>query len=76
MKAYTEDTICVGLARIGSDDQTIIVTSLRRMCLVDLGKPLHSLIICGDLHPVEIEMLKLFAEDKDWFDEVTKCFKT
>ena len=46
------------------------------MCLVDLGKPLHSLVICGDLHPVEIEMLKLFAEDKDWFDDVTKCFKT
>lgn len=70
--AYTEDTICVGLARIGSDDQNITVASLQRMSLVDLGNPLQSLIICGQLHPMEIEMLRIFAEDKSWFDEAIK----
>lgn len=46
------------------------------MTLIDLGIPLQSFIICGHLHPVEVEMLRLFAQDKDWFDQNTQCFKT
>ncbi|GFT91018.1 diphthine methyl ester synthase [Nephila pilipes] len=66
--AYTEDTICVGLRKIGSDDQKIIAAPLRRMATIDLGPPLHSLIICGDLHPIEKEMLELFVEEKGCLD--------
>ncbi|XP_054710685.1 diphthine methyl ester synthase-like isoform X2 [Uloborus diversus] len=69
-EAYTENTVCVGLARIGSDSETIIAAPLKRIATYDLGKPLQSLIICGDLHPVELDMLSYFAEDKSWFNEM------
>lgn len=70
--AYSEDSICVGLSRVGSEDQKIVVASLQKMSLIDLGQPLQSLIICGHLHPIEIEMLRIFAADKNWFDEAIK----
>ncbi|GIX70081.1 diphthine methyl ester synthase [Caerostris extrusa] len=66
--AYTEDTICVGLRKVGSDDQKIIAAPLRRMATIDMGDPLHSLIICGDLHPCEKEMLEIFVEEKGCLD--------
>ncbi|XP_016060064.1 PREDICTED: diphthine methyl ester synthase [Miniopterus natalensis] len=57
----TEETLCVGLARVGAEDQKIAAGTLREMCSVDLGGPLHSLIITGgSLHPLEMEMLSLF----------------
>ncbi|XP_024426210.1 diphthine methyl ester synthase isoform X1 [Desmodus rotundus] len=59
--ALTEDTLCVGLARVGAEDQRIAAGTLQQMCTVDLGGPLHSLIITGgSLHPLETEMLSLF----------------
>ncbi|KAK3561680.1 hypothetical protein QTP86_012563 [Hemibagrus guttatus] len=59
--AITEDTVCVGLARVGADDQAIRVGSLREMAVRDLGAPLHSMIITGHLHPLEVDMLRLFS---------------
>ncbi|KAB5559072.1 hypothetical protein PHYPO_G00024650 [Pangasianodon hypophthalmus] len=59
--AITEDTVCVGLARVGADDQAIRAGSLREMAECDLGAPLHSMIITGHLHPLEVDMLRLFS---------------
>ncbi|KAM8780192.1 diphthine methyl ester synthase isoform 1-T1 [Rhynchonycteris naso] len=60
--AVTEETLCVGLARVGAEDQKIAAGTLRQMCTVDLGGPLQSLIITGgSLHPLEAEMLSLFS---------------
>uniref|UniRef100_G1SZG7 diphthine methyl ester synthase n=1 Tax=Oryctolagus cuniculus TaxID=9986 RepID=G1SZG7_RABIT len=60
--AITEETLCVGLARVGAEDQKIAAGTLQQMCTVDLGEPLHSLIITGgSLHPLEVEMLSLFS---------------
>lgn len=60
--AVTEETLCVGLARVGAEDQKIAAGTLQQMCTVDLGGPLHSLIITGgDMHPLEVEMLSLFS---------------
>lgn len=59
----TEDTVCVGLARVGAVDQTIATGTLQKMTTVELGGPLHSIIITGTLHPLERDMLKLFAID-------------
>ncbi|KAJ8924061.1 hypothetical protein NQ315_006838 [Exocentrus adspersus] len=57
----TEDSLCVGLARVGSESQQIAACSLRQMAELDLGGPLHSLIIPGpSLHPLETEYLKQF----------------
>ncbi|KAF7703098.1 hypothetical protein HF521_022105 [Silurus meridionalis] len=59
--AITENTVCVGLARVGADDQAVRAGSLREMAACDLGAPLHSMIITGRLHPLEVDMLKLFS---------------
>lgn len=61
LSAFKEDTVCVGLARVGSENQTIIAATFKEMTTVDIGGPLHSFIIPGELHPLEKDMLKLFA---------------
>ncbi|XP_006819957.1 diphthine methyl ester synthase-like [Saccoglossus kowalevskii] len=67
-----EDTMCVGVARVGADDQNIMAGTLKQMVNTDLGAPLHSLVIAGHMHPLEIDMLRLFAVDKNNFDELVK----
>ncbi|KAG0430625.1 hypothetical protein HPB47_022522 [Ixodes persulcatus] len=67
--AYSENSMCIGLARVGTETQQVVCASLRDMSSCDLGGPLHSLIVPGKLHPMELEMLKLFVVDQAWFDE-------
>ncbi|KAL8621685.1 diphthine synthase [Nucella lapillus] len=62
--ALSEDTVCVGVARVGAEDQKMVTATLRQMASVDLGGPLHSLVIPGHTHPMERHMLRLFALDK------------
>uniref|UniRef100_A0A023GK65 diphthine methyl ester synthase n=1 Tax=Amblyomma triste TaxID=251400 RepID=A0A023GK65_AMBTT len=71
--AYREDSPCIGLARVGMETQCIKCCSLKEMSTCDLGSPLHSLVIPGNLHPMEIEMLRLFATNRTWFDDVCKA---
>ncbi|MGH0167601.1 UNVERIFIED_CONTAM: hypothetical protein FKN15_053091 [Acipenser sinensis] len=68
--ALSEDTICVGLSRVGAEDQKILAGPLKEMASVELGSPLHSLIISGHLHPLEIDMLKLFAVSEASFENL------
>lgn len=63
--AFSENTICIGLARIGSETQTIVAATFTDMMTVDIGAPLHSFVIPGELHPLEKDMLKLFAYNDD-----------
>ncbi|XP_051231612.1 diphthine methyl ester synthase [Dicentrarchus labrax] len=58
----TEDTVCVGVARLGADDQAIRTATLRQLVSCDLGGPLHSLVVTGRLHPLEVDMLRVNAE--------------
>lgn len=64
----TENTICVGLARVGAQDQKIASGTLHQMSTVELGGPLHSMIVTGTMHPLELEMLKLFSVDSSTFE--------
>nr|CAG4641094.1 EOG090X0AVB [Eulimnadia texana] len=57
------DTVCIGMARVGWPDQRLIVTTLRKMKETDLGPPLHSLVIPGKMHPLEIDFIKMFADE-------------
>ncbi|XP_077464120.1 diphthine methyl ester synthase [Stigmatopora argus] len=57
----TEDSPCVGLARLGAADQEIRVATLAQMSACDLGAPLHSLVLPGRLHPLEADALRLYA---------------
>lgn len=61
--AYDETTIAVGLARIGCDEQRIVCGTMKCLLSHDLGPPLHSLIIPGEMHFLEKEMLNEFAVD-------------
>lgn len=53
---------CIGLARVGSSTQNITKTTLSGAVGLDLGPPLHCLVIPGLLHPLEKEMLDLFSK--------------
>ncbi|KAL3285734.1 hypothetical protein HHI36_000261 [Cryptolaemus montrouzieri] len=54
-------SLCIGLARVGCDDERIIACSLEEMADVDLGKPLHCLVIAAPkLHPLEDEYVQQF----------------
>lgn len=62
--AYNEETLFVGLARVGHDSQAIVACSLKEMKDCDLGAPLHSLILpSNNLHPIEIEYLQQFSKE-------------
>lgn len=54
--------MCVGVARLGADDQKICAATLRQLVSCDLGAPLHSLVVTGRLHPLEVDMLRVNAE--------------
>jgi len=75
-KAYDPDhTLVVGLARIGSPSQSIVCATLSQFARnqIDLGLPLHSLVIVGSqLHYLEADILRSFAYD---LASVDKCLK-
>lgn len=58
----TEQSECIGLARVGSSSQSLVKTTLVEALKVDLGGPLHSLVIPGSMHPIEEEILHLLSE--------------
>ena len=49
--------MCVGLSRVGSDAQRIVSATLQELTQIDHGEPLHSLIIPGEMHSLERDML-------------------
>jgi len=57
---YSKDMLCVGVSRLGSDDQQIISGTLEELLTADFGPPLHSMVIPGELHPCEEAYLNLF----------------
>ncbi|KAI8320466.1 diphthine synthase [Martensiomyces pterosporus] len=72
-KAYTADTLAVGISRVGSDDQVIKAGTLKQLLDVDFGKPLHSLVIVGHrLHPLEAEIMRESAADLEGLNLVLK----
>ncbi|XP_041019626.1 probable diphthine methyl ester synthase [Juglans microcarpa x Juglans regia] len=72
--AYSECTQCVGFARLGSEDQMIVAGTMRQLQTINFGTPLHCLVIVGQTHPVEEEMLdfyKLKGESMQQIENVT-----
>ncbi|KAL6423111.1 hypothetical protein ACFW04_010541 [Cataglyphis niger] len=69
--AFTHQSLAVGLARIGCENQQIVACSLQDMTHVDLGPPLHSLVIPAEkLHPLEIEFLTQYSLNKSQCKEM------
>ena len=62
----TPETLVVGVARVGKEDQAIKFGTVSQMMAEEtgedcgLGGPLHSLVICGELHEMEREFLDQF----------------
>jgi diphthine methyl ester synthase len=61
--AYTENSLVVGVARVGHESQKLVACTMAEMKNADLGPPLHTLILPSKkLHPLEIEYLQQFSE--------------
>ncbi len=58
----TPETVAIGMARIGQSSQQIVVAPLSELLTIDLGAPLHSLVIPGKTHFLEDDMLKFYRE--------------
>lgn len=56
-KIFTNQTKCIGVARLGSEDPRIVYAKAEKLMNIDLGKALHSLIVPSELHFVEEEAL-------------------
>lgn len=61
LAAYNEETLCAGFARLGSEDQMVVAGSMKQLLTIDFGAPLHCLVIVGETHPVEEEMLGFYT---------------
>ena len=61
-------TLCVGLARMGQPTQKIVAGTLQELSRVDMGEPLHSLIVCGVLHDLELEVLKEYLVEGSTYE--------
>lgn len=70
---YGPDSLGIGAARVGSRDQRFVCGTLEQLTQVDLGPPLHSLVLLGRrTHDLERMFVRDFALDTAIFDEVWK----
>lgn len=69
----SKESLAVGVARLGSEDQQIVAGTLEELSTADLGRPLHSLVLCGTkMHEMEWEYVRGFAVDNERFDAIWK----
>ena len=61
-KIINEDSIICVVARAGSSDPITVAGTVKELVNRDFGPPLHSLVIPGKLHFMEIEALELLAQ--------------
>ena len=45
--------LAIGVARLGQPSQQITFGTLAELACVDFGEPLHSLVLCGEMHELE-----------------------
>lgn len=62
--AYNEDSLVVGLARVGQKTQRIVSGSMKELLTIDFGGPLHSLVIPSEMHFLEQAMLDHYHWDR------------
>ena len=67
----TPTRLAVGVARVGASDQRMVAGTLEELSQVDLGKPLHSLILLGKrTHVLEKDFIRDFAVDREMLDMI------
>ena len=68
-RVYSTDSLAIGVARVGAEDERLAVGTLKQLSEVDLGPPLHSLVLLGRrTHELEREFIREFAIDLAVFD--------
>ncbi|KAJ6120843.1 Diphthine methyl ester synthase [Penicillium sp. IBT 18751x] len=66
---YGPDSLAVGAARVGAPDQKMVVGTLKELAEVDMGEPLHSLVLLGRrTHDLERDFIRQFAVNEETFD--------
>lgn len=60
-RIFSEKTLCVGCARIGSENQVIKAGTAGDLLRHDFCKPVHCFIVPGKLHFMEEEALKMYS---------------
>jgi diphthine synthase len=59
---FTNDSILCVVARAGSNKPITVADTIKNIINRDFGPPLHSLIVPGKLHFMEIEALQILAQ--------------
>ncbi len=59
---FTDETIACVVARAGAPDSVVAANTISILRKKDFGPPLHTLVIPGNLHFMEIEALELIAD--------------
>ncbi|KAF8456682.1 diphthine synthase [Terfezia claveryi] len=63
------DTLAVGVARLGTETQRIVSGTLAELAEVDMGEPLHSLVVVGKkCHELEKDYVRDFAVSRENWD--------
>jgi len=62
--AFTEETFCVVLSRIGSLEPIVKAGKVKELIKLDFREQPHTIIVTGELHFIEEEYLKLFGRIK------------
>ncbi|KAJ5204695.1 Diphthine methyl ester synthase [Penicillium cinerascens] len=66
---YGPDSLAVGAARVGAPDQKMVVGTLKELSEVEMGEPLHSLVLLGRrTHDLERDFIRQFAVNEETFD--------
>lgn len=64
-----EETLAVGVARLGTENQKIVSGTLKELAEQDLGEPLHSLVVVGKkCHDLERDYVREFAVSGENWD--------
>ncbi|KAL4914927.1 tetrapyrrole methylase [Aspergillus aurantiobrunneus] len=67
--AWGPDSLAVGAARVGAPDQKLVAGTLQELSQVDMGRPLHSLVLLGRrAHDLEKDYIRQFAVNEATFD--------
>ena len=70
-RVYGPRSLAVGVARLGSKDERLVAGTLEELKTIDLGPPLHSLVLLGRrTHDLERDFIRSFAVDQAVFDSV------
>lgn len=65
-EAYTPNTPCIAVSRLGSPNQAFKAATLKELANYDAGEPLHSVVMLGrQVHDLELSYLLAFADNQE-----------